>query len=113
MNEFITYLGDVFSAFGPITAKRMFGGYGIYHEGLMFGLVANDSLYLKTDGENLGAFTSRDLPPFEYTKKGKIVKLSYFLAPEDIFEDPQAAAQWAGRSYEAARRNAAPKKTKR
>jgi len=113
LNEFITYLTDVFSAFGPITAKRMFGGYGIYHDGAMFGLVGNDTLYMKTDEENVETFTSRGLPPFEYTKKGKIVKLSYYLAPEDIFEDPQAAAQWARRSYEAALRNAAPKKAKK
>lgn len=41
MNEFITHLTDVFEHFGPIHAKRMFGGYGVYHQGLMFALVAD------------------------------------------------------------------------
>ncbi len=45
-NEFVEHLNEVFRLFGAIHSKQMFGGYGIYHQGLMFGLVANDTLYL-------------------------------------------------------------------
>ena len=49
MNEFIEHLTELFTDFGPIRSRRMFGGYGIYHNELMFGLVADDVLFLKTD----------------------------------------------------------------
>lgn len=57
MSEFTQYLQEVFELFGPISARKMFGGYGIYHQGLMFGLVADDTLYLKADAENVGVFS--------------------------------------------------------
>jgi len=44
MSEYVEYLKEVLELFGPITARKMFGGYGIYHNGLMFALVADDTL---------------------------------------------------------------------
>jgi len=46
MSQFVEYLHEVFERFGPIRIRKMFGGYGVYHGGLMFGLVADDTLYL-------------------------------------------------------------------
>lgn len=54
MSEFITYLEEVFNHFGPIHTRKMFGGYGVYSRGTMFGLVADDMLYLKVDAKLLG-----------------------------------------------------------
>ena len=54
MDEFVNYLHEVFKAFGPIHTRRMFGGHGVFHEGLMFGLVADGVLYLKADTETEG-----------------------------------------------------------
>ncbi len=88
MSEFINFLHEVFSDFGTINSRKMFGGYGIYHDGLMFGLVADDSLYLKADETTKQQFIDKDLPPFEYDKKNKKVKLSYYLAPEEIMMIP-------------------------
>lgn len=107
MTEFTEYLSEVFELFGPITSRRMFGGHGIYHEGLMFGLVSDDMLYLKADDKNRGCFEAEGLEPFEYNKKGKRVKLSYYQAPDFILEDREEAAVWARRSYEAALRGRA------
>jgi DNA transformation protein len=104
MSEFVDNLHEVFDLFGPISAKRMFGGYGIYHDGLMFGLVADDLLYLKADERSIDEFTERGLLPFEYDKKGKMVKMSYYAAPEEIFDDPEEAKEWAERAYDAALR---------
>lgn len=87
-----------------MTARKMFGGYGLYHEGLMFALVADDTLYLKADADTVGDYTARGLGPFEYRKGGRIVKMSYFLAPAEILEDRDEAARWARRAYEAALR---------
>ena len=104
MSEFVEYLHEVFEQFGPIQARRMFGGYGIYHDGLMFGLVADDSLYLKADETTAEHFVSRGLGRFGYEKGGKLVKLSYYLAPEEVLDNPEAAALWARRAHEAALR---------
>lgn len=104
MSEYTDYLREVFAQFGPIQARRMFGGHGIFHEGLMFALVSDETLYLKADDQCRGPFEEAGLPPFEYDKQGKRVTLSYYQAPEDILEDPEAAAEWAKRSFEAALR---------
>jgi len=83
----------------------MFGGHGLYFEGAMFGLVADDMLYLKVDAENSQHFDAQDLPAFEYDKgNGKTVTMSFRLAPESIYDDPSEAAEWASHAWEAARR---------
>ncbi len=109
MSEFIENLQDVFAQFGPIRAKSMFGGYGIYHDDLMFALVADDELYLKADQQSADDFIAQDLPAFEYAKQGKIYKMSYYQAPEAIYDDPAVAREWAERAFNAALR--ARKKT--
>lgn len=105
MSEFAEYLHEVFALFGPIRTRRMFGGYGVYHQDLMFGLIADDVLYLKADDELAARFQARGLPRFEYDKQGKTMKMSYWRAPEEIYEDPAEARDWARRSFEAARRS--------
>lgn len=102
MSEFVDYLKEVFEQFGHIHARKMFGGYGIYHDGVMFGLVADDTLYLKADEKTAEYFKSRGLSQFEYDKGGKIVKMSYYLAPEEILDNPEDAALWAKRAFETA-----------
>lgn len=99
MSEFTDYLAELFEQFGPVQARRMFGGYGIYHEGLMFGLVANDTLYLKADETTAQDYESRGLGRFAYEKGDKIVHLSYYLAPEEILDSPENAAHWARLAY--------------
>lgn len=107
MSEFTDFLHEVFSDFGPIQMRHMFGGHGIYHDGLMFALVADDTLYLKADAETADAFQSRGLDAFQYAKAGKWVSLSYYQAPEEIFEDPENASHWARLAFAAALRGRA------
>lgn len=104
MSEFVENLSDVFCQFGPVSVRRMFGGYGVYHDGLMFGLVADDVLYLKVDGESVGRFIELGLEPFEYQKKDARIKMSYYMAPESIFEDAEQAKEWAALAFDAALR---------
>ena len=92
----------------------MFGGHGMYHQGIMFALVHGGDLYMKADAENADEFTSRSLPPFEFRRGDRIMRTSYYRAPADVMEDSAEAAKWARRSFEAAlRAKAAPKKRKR
>lgn len=104
MNDYITFLQEAFAEFGAITARKMFGGYGLYHQGLMFALVANDTLYLKADADNVCHFEASQLPPFQFNKNGKLVKMSYYQAPDEIIDDAELAAMWARRSFDAALR---------
>jgi len=112
MSEYVEYLKEVFSEFGSVEPRRMFGGYGIFHKGLMFGLVADEVLYLKADEAIAKYFTERELEQFSYEKQGKAFKMSYYMAPEDIFDDLEEAKVWADRSFAAAVRSSKPKKKK-
>jgi DNA transformation protein len=105
MSEFVDYLTEVFEAFGAIRSRRMFGGYGIYYADRMFGLVAADVLYLKADAQSVPLFEARGLAPFEYVKDGKAMKMSYYQAPEEIFDDPDVAREWAELAYAASLRS--------
>ena len=113
MSEFVEYLKEVFEQFGSIQTRKMFGGYGLYHKGVMFGLMADETLYLKADLETAKFFEARELEPFEYNTGGKVIKMSYSMASAEIFDDPDEAAVWAQRSYEAALRSKSIAKRKR
>jgi DNA transformation protein len=105
MSEYVEYVKEVLEHFGAIRVRRMFGGYGVYHEDLMFGLIADDVLYLKADDESVKQFRDKGLARFQYVKNGKPTKISYFMAPEEIFDDADDAKAWASLAYEAALRS--------
>jgi DNA transformation protein len=109
-NEFVTHVLDLLEALGPVSARRMFGGYGIYLDRLMFALVASDTLYLKVDDQSRGEFEAAGLEPFRYTKKGESYQMSYHAAPEDALEDPQLLGDWARKAVDAAMRAARAKR---
>ena len=104
MSEFADHLAEMFEPFGPVTIRRMFGGRGIFRDGLMFGLVVDDALYLKADDENRARFESLGLSRFEYTRKGKRISLSYYLPPGEALDDPDLLAEWARSAFDAALR---------
>ena len=52
------------AGFGPVTIRPMFGGAGVYHDGLMFALVDDEVLYFKVDETSRPAFEAENLPPF-------------------------------------------------
>ena len=111
--EFATHIVDLLDTFGPCEAKRMFGGYGIFHQGLMFALIADGNLYLKADDKTRELFSAEGSEAFSYLKKEKEYRLSYYLAPEDFFEDPDACQLWARMAFEAALRNPNNKRKRR
>jgi DNA transformation protein len=104
LTEFADHVADVFRLFGPVEVRRMFGGYGVFRDGLMFALVSGDTLYLKADAQNAEDFEAQGLSRFEYRRAGKTATLSYYAAPEAVMEDRVEAASWARRSFEAALR---------
>jgi DNA transformation protein len=102
--EFTSYVVELMQAIGPVRAKAMFGGYGIFLEGLMFGLIADSVLYLKADKKTENEFKAKGLEPFTYIKKGKEFKMSYYQAPEETLEDEEEMKSWAAKAYSTALR---------
>jgi len=113
--DFLDYLIDQLQNLGPVEAKRMFGGAGLFLDGLMFGLIAGDVLYLKVDDENRPDFQERGLDPFTYTKKNRKepFQLGYFEAPPDAVEGADELCTWGRKAFEAALRAAKDKKKKK
>lgn len=103
-SEFVEYLLEGLAPLGCARARAMFGGFGLYLNDLMFGLVADDELFLKTDPEIDPYFDELDLDRFEYEKQGKRMQMSYRRAPESVLDYPEELAEWALRSYRAAQR---------
>ncbi len=106
------FLVDQLSGFGSVTIKRMFGGGGVYRDGLMFGLVDDDMLYLKVDATSQADFEEVGSRPFVYQPgNGKAVQMSYWRAPEICMDDQSELLKWCGKAMQAATR-AAQKKPK-
>ena len=113
--NFREYLVDQLEPFEPVAAKRMFGGGGLFRDGTMFALIADDVLYLKAHEQNQADFEDRGMGPFFYEKKDRKepVKMSYWEVPPNVLEDPGELCQWAVRAWEAARRSGTGKKNKK
>ena len=109
------YVAHVLELARGATARRMFGGHGIYLDGIIVGIVVNDVLYLKTDDESRVAFTALGLLPFSYTTKtGATQVTSYYAPPDDALESPDAMREWVrlalAAALRAAQRKRAPRK---
>lgn len=108
-DEFLEYVMELFGPFGTVVPRRMFGGYGVYLDGLMFAIVSEDSLYLKSDQMNRVEFEQAGCEVFGYARKGKRATLNFFRAPEDAMESPELMLPWARTAYAAALRANAKK----
>ena len=106
------FILEILSPWRPVTARRMFGGHGIYHAGVMFALIADGQLYLKVDDESRGVFEAAGLSPFVYEAKRRRVSLSYHRAPDAMLDEPDVAREWAERGWQAALRAHLIKKAK-
>ncbi len=111
--SFDDHLRELFSAFGPVTLRRMFGGRGVYHDGVIIGLVMGEELFLKTDALSVATFESAGGQPFVYDGKGKPVRTSYWLPPAEAMESAQAMRPWALLAQEAVRRKSAESKPRK
>ena len=109
VDDFVGYIIDLMQPLGAVSAKAMFCGYGIFLDGLMFALVADDVLYLKTGTDNLPDFRQRGLPPFSYQRNGKYINMSYSEAPAELLDDADALLLWAGKAIAAAMKNTGAK----
>lgn len=95
-------------------ARAMFGGHGLYVDGMIVGLVVDDVLYLKTDDATRARFVAEGLEPFTFAKKksGVVEVTSYYRPPEEALESPDAMREWLRLAQGAALRASARRKPK-
>jgi DNA transformation protein len=99
-DEFVDYVVEQLSGWGKVSVRRMFGGAGLYREGRMFGVIAEDVAYLKVDDSNREDFVRAGSAPFEpYPEHIKTTIRTYYEIPADVLEDPDELARWAQRSW--------------
>lgn len=91
---FLEYVLDQLSRWGGVSVRRMFGGAGLYRDGKMFGLVADDIAYLKVDETNREKYKAAGSSPFKPFPNRPTV-MSYYEVPGDILENPEDLIEWA------------------
>ena len=110
--DYRDFIKESLSGIGPISHKRMFGGAGIYAQGYIIAIIADDSLYFKTDDISRPIFEEAGSTPFTFEKKdGSVAVMSYFSAPEAVYDDPDEMVKWGQIALDTSIR--APKKPKK
>jgi DNA transformation protein and related proteins len=106
------FIHDLFAPFGPVTIRRMFSGAGIFRDGLMFGLIVREVIYLKADEASAGDFEREGCGQFTYIRgktsgRPKEQALPFWRLPERLYDDPDELAQWARKAFAVAERKKA------
>jgi DNA transformation protein len=105
---FTEFLREQLAPLGRVTMRRMFGKTGVFCDGVMLGMVRENTLYFRVDDENRAAFKEAEsFPPLSYEKKGGSIDLSFWRAPERLFDEPDELIAWVRAALAAARRVAA------
>ena len=115
-SSYLDFLKDLFAPFGVITIRKMFGGAGIYCDGAIFAITGDEGVWLKVDDVTRAEFEAAGLEPFKVEfDNGKSGTMSYYNAPEDIYDDNDELTRWTELALGASRRAKKPqkKKTKR
>jgi len=108
-SEFLEFITEQMVDFGPVSVRRMFGGAGIFRDGLMFALVINEVLYFKADAQTQPAFEAEGLGPFTYaTKNHPRTVMSYWRAPALCLDDSDEMTRWCREAFTVALRSAKP-----
>ncbi|MGB5102912.1 MAG: TfoX/Sxy family protein [Steroidobacteraceae bacterium] len=100
--SFLACVLEQLEGLGRVRSKRMFGGIGLYCDDLFFALVDDDTLYLKADDGTREEFVKRRLRPFQPFRDKPEYSMSYYEAPADALDDPEALAEWARKALRVA-----------
>jgi DNA transformation protein len=116
-SSFHDYVKELFAGLGPVQVKRMFGGAGGYADGVMFLLLADDTIHLKVDEALKAELAAEGSGPFVWMpekgpRAGEKIDLGYWRWPESALDDPGEAAAWGRKALAVARAKAKAKKPK-
>jgi DNA transformation protein len=98
---------DLFAGLGPVHVRRLFGGKGIYFDGVIVAIVLRGELMLKADAVSAPDFEAAGARQWTYTssRHGKLVAMPYWTVPDSAVDDPDEFAVWARKAYEAGLRS--------
>ena len=105
--ELVQHITELLAGLGRLKTRSMFGGHGLYSDGVFFGFVLGDVLYLKADDDSRPRFLAAGLKPFVWRKRASV---NYYRAPPEALESPHAALDWAREALGAALRSKKRKK---
>ena len=101
--QFQDFILDLLAPLGP-TARRMFGGVGLFHGGVMFGLLVRDTFYLRVDDRTREQYERAGSTAFSYMRGDRMVSIAaYYAVPEGLLDQPDELLQWARDAIGAAR----------
>ncbi len=117
-NSFHEYVKELFAGVGAVQIKRMFGGAGGYADGVMFLLLGNDAIHIKTDDALKAELREEGSGPFVFTpqnglRAGENIDLGYWRLPDSALDDPDEAAIWGRKALKIAKAKAAAKPQKK
>jgi DNA transformation protein len=104
-DSFAEFLREQLAPMGRVTMRRMFGKTGVFCNGLMFGMIADDVLFVRVDEHNKAVFKEAgSAPPLNYEKQGRTIDLAFWRVPERLLDEPAELVVWARAALAAARR---------
>ena len=104
-DSFADFLREQLAPLGPVTMRRMFGKTSVFCDGVMLGMVRDNTLYFRVDDDNKTAFKEAEaFPPLNYEERGGSIDLAFWRAPERLFDEPDELVAWARLALAAARR---------
>lgn len=114
-DSFHEFVRELFAGLGPVQVKRMFGGAGGYAEGVMFLLLADDTIYLKADDVLKAELRAEGCGPFVWTpengpRAGEQLEMGYWRLPDAALDDPELAAEWGRKALAVAKAKAKPRR---
>jgi len=110
-DSFAEFLREQLTPLGRITMRRMFGKLGVFCDGVMLGMVTDNTFYVRVDDHNRATFQeAAAYPPLNYAKKGELIDLAFWRVPERLMDEPDELVDWARAALAAARRVAAKRK---
>ena len=114
MSGFHAFVEELFAGFGPVRFKRMFGVVGLFAGDVIFGLIDDETIYLRADEAMRAEMEAEGSVRWVYRFSAKpIGTMSYWRLPETALDDPDEAAAWARKALAVAEAKAAEKRLKR
>lgn len=99
--EFRDFAVEQLGRIVPVSARPMFGGVGLYADGLFFGLMDDDLLYLKTGAGTRARYEAAGMPAFQPIPGSP--PMAYHQVPPELIETPEALRPWVEEALEVAR----------
>ena len=97
-NEYLNYILEMLEPM-KATSRGMFGGFGIYHNGVIMAILVEDQLYAKVGDSNKNDYIEAGCFPFQYESKGKKISIGYWSLPPDVIDDQDALCSWMEKAY--------------